>query len=73
MEAYITGRGVTAVHGESGSWFHVVDITAPESEQPAILASYRDHWRAQNHAIAGCPYQSLWHLYHGDKHETGIA
>lgn len=31
---------IVAVHGESGSIFHVVDPEASEDDQPAILASY---------------------------------
>lgn len=75
MESFISMQdgktyGVTAVHGESGSLFHVVDIAAPEGEQPAIVASYKEKWRAENHAIAGCGCQQNWHYYHGHKHET---
>ena len=64
--------GVTAVHGESGSVWHVVDCAAPESEQPAIVASYREKWRAEMHAIQGCGCQQNWHLYHGDKCEEVV-
>ncbi len=74
MERYVSlqdGRtyGVTAVHGESRSIFHVVDCDAPEGEQPAIVASYSKRWQAENHAIAGCACQMQWHYYHGEKHE----
>ena len=55
MQAYATGRGVTVYHGEGHSLFYVLDLTAPESEQPAILATYRERWRAENHAITGTP------------------
>lgn len=61
--------GVTSVHGESGSIFYVVDCNAPEPEQPAVVASYWEKWRADNHAIQGCSCIQNWHLYHGRKHE----
>ena len=41
---------VVTVHGESRSLFHVVDVNAPETDQPAIVASYYERWRAENHA-----------------------
>lgn len=46
MESFISMQdgktyGVTAVHGESGSLFHVVDIAAPED-----YAMMRSCWSA---------------------------
>ncbi len=55
--------GVTVVHGESRSWFHVVDVDAPEADQPAILASYPLRWQAENHAISGCACPMGAHYY----------
>lgn len=45
-----TRWGVTTVHGESYSLFHVVQIDAPEEDQPAIVASYKTFGQAENHA-----------------------
>ena len=55
--------GVVPVHGEGASVYHVVDVSAPEAEQPAILAIYRERWQAQNRAIAGCSCPINAHYY----------
>ena len=47
------GYKVIPYHGEAATVFFVVDANAPEPKQPAIVASYRERWRAENHAITG--------------------
>lgn len=37
---------IVVVHGEQYSLFHVVDEDAPEEEQPAILANFRNRGNA---------------------------
>lgn len=67
MESYFgpDGRvyGVVPVHGEGASLYHVVDVAAPDADQPAILATYRERWQAQNRAIAGCSCMTGAHYY----------
>jgi hypothetical protein len=45
-----TGRSdrysLTTWHGELGSWYHIVDAHAPESEQPAVIETYTDRRQA---------------------------
>ncbi len=42
---------VTVYHGESSTVFYVVDTSAPESEQPAVKASYRTRQEADACAL----------------------
>jgi len=59
-----TGYKVIPYHGEAATVFFVVDSNAPESEQPAVVASYRERWRAENHAITGrCGCVMQHHVY----------
>jgi len=39
MQAY----SIVVWHGERGSLYYVVDATAPEDEQPAVLATYHTY------------------------------
>lgn len=49
--------------------YHVINCGQLELERVEHIASYSDKWRAENHAIAGCPCTMNWHYYHGKKHE----
>jgi hypothetical protein len=62
MDKYLTGRGVLA---DAVAGFAVIDLANGE-----VLATYAEQWRADNHAIAGCPCMSQWHAYHGSRHES---
>ena len=64
MNVYQSGLAVVTVHGEAATIFHVVNPAAPEPDQPAIVATYRERWRAENHAITGrCGCVMQHHVY----------
>jgi len=50
-----TNYSVTTYHGESATLYYVVwhDPDGPEDDWN-IVATYRERWRAENHALVGC-------------------
>ncbi len=64
------GQEFAVIPMNDATEFAVVNCGALESEKTSVVAVYSEKWRAENHAIAGCPCAMNWHYYHGQKHES---
>ena len=51
---------IVVTHGESGSVFSVVDVDAPEAQQPAILAAYRTRIQAEQAVLGAVIFGSRY-------------
>ena len=60
IEAFNTGRAVT----QDDAGFNVIDLAMLEPEDgEALIATYHERWKAENHAITGCPCMMNAHYY----------
>jgi len=49
---------------QNGEYFHTI------SPEGVTVGKYKSKWRADNHAIQGCPCRQNHHYYSGAAHEN---